>query len=601
MSGLLSSLLIGPIVRQARRRFSQPIDSQPSCDHNQVESSSNVRNRTSSASSTSSTSSRNGDGRVIMSDSNYERHSRIRSHGSLAGSNDGPATPTSTLLDGSSQNDEGHSFSLEQNRQVSDRTSPRSLNIQSGVTPRNGSIGSGRHTVSSPYVNRQENPNTEITRIPDNRLDMDDIGTQPLLPEDDGMGILRQKIHAIRDLKSSSAEKARMVHELMTANYNALQGGNDSHSFKAAPSPSSSRSPERAGTPTSRRSRQSLDQLSVTSASPISVVSQTIRYNVTEDDMKPTFYPGAELDSPLSNVEDVDVEEPEEPCLGCSHYKRNVKLQCFHCKKWYTCRFCHDEVEDHQLNRPQTENMLCMLCGHAQSAAQFCRKCGELTAQYYCNTCKLWDNDSSKSIYHCNDCGICRIGQGLGKDFFHCKTCCGDALDSIEQDSEGRGINTLRFRSSSQSADVSMLSTLESLRVDTGTAPETSLNSQLSAPSSAEQSGRFSSYSLSRGRAVSPVISNYFGIPPYRGPERSYSTSLFGRRASRDDENDNSGEFRIWGTKFKYGYRFLGGETESGGREDEDASGDSNSENEVEDEDEEYDDDDERFDIFGHR
>jgi hypothetical protein len=65
--------------------------------------------------------------------------------------------------------------------------------------------------------------------------------------------------------------------------------------------------------------------------------------------------------------------------------------------------------------------MLCMLCGHAQPAAQYCKQCGELAAQYYCAACKLWDNDASKSIYHCNDCGICRVGKGIGKDFFHCK------------------------------------------------------------------------------------------------------------------------------------------------------------------------------------
>ena len=35
--------------------------------------------------------------------------------------------------------------------------------------------------------------------------------------------------------------------------------------------------------------------------------------------------------------------------------------------------------------------------------------------------CKLWDDDPEKKIYHCDDCGICRIGAGLGKDFFHCK------------------------------------------------------------------------------------------------------------------------------------------------------------------------------------
>lgn len=58
-----------------------------------------------------------------------------------------------------------------------------------------------------------------------------------------------------------------------------------------------------------------------------------------------------------------------------------------------------------------------------QPAAQSCRECGEELARYYCDKCKLWDNDPRKSIYHCDDCGICRQGKGLGEDFFHCKKC----------------------------------------------------------------------------------------------------------------------------------------------------------------------------------
>jgi hypothetical protein len=50
-----------------------------------------------------------------------------------------------------------------------------------------------------------------------------------------------------------------------------------------------------------------------------------------------------------------------------------------------------------------------------------CINCGEISAQYYCNICKLWENRQNKPIYHCGDCGICRRGMGLGKDFFHCK------------------------------------------------------------------------------------------------------------------------------------------------------------------------------------
>ncbi|KAK9374105.1 uncharacterized protein V1513DRAFT_127132 [Lipomyces chichibuensis] len=108
---------------------------------------------------------------------------------------------------------------------------------------------------------------------------------------------------------------------------------------------------------------------------------------------------------------------------GCAHYQRGVKLQCSVCDQWHTCRFCHDDVEDHQLIRSETKNMLCTYCFQPQSAAQDCRGCGRRVAKYFCEKCKLWDDDPDKSIYHCNDCGICRIGEGLGKDFFHCKTC----------------------------------------------------------------------------------------------------------------------------------------------------------------------------------
>ncbi len=65
--------------------------------------------------------------------------------------------------------------------------------------------------------------------------------------------------------------------------------------------------------------------------------------------------------------------------------------------------------------------MLCMLCSTPQKASDVCVNCGEIAANYYCNICKLWENRKSKPIYHCNDCGICRRGLGLGKDFFHCK------------------------------------------------------------------------------------------------------------------------------------------------------------------------------------
>jgi hypothetical protein len=69
--------------------------------------------------------------------------------------------------------------------------------------------------------------------------------------------------------------------------------------------------------------------------------------------------------------------------------------------------------------------MMCMYCSTVQPAGQTCinEECGKPVAAYYCKECKLWDNDSKKNIYHCHDCGICRIGLGLGIDYFHCQVC----------------------------------------------------------------------------------------------------------------------------------------------------------------------------------
>ncbi|OAD80342.1 hypothetical protein PHYBLDRAFT_99199, partial [Phycomyces blakesleeanus NRRL 1555(-)] len=119
----------------------------------------------------------------------------------------------------------------------------------------------------------------------------------------------------------------------------------------------------------------------------------------------------------------VSYHKKEDGILGCQHYQRNCKLQAACCEKIFVCRFCHDEASDHAIVRVETKNMLCMLCKTIQPAGKDCHKCGEQMAAYYCDKCKLWDNIPNKEIYHCDDCGICRRGKGLGEDFFHCMKC----------------------------------------------------------------------------------------------------------------------------------------------------------------------------------
>ncbi|XP_025836321.1 RING finger and CHY zinc finger domain-containing protein 1 isoform X2 [Agrilus planipennis] len=116
-------------------------------------------------------------------------------------------------------------------------------------------------------------------------------------------------------------------------------------------------------------------------------------------------------------------EGPPEEAIkspGCAHYKRKSKFVTPCCNKVYTCRFCHDEREDHTMNRKEVSELICTLCDTRQPVQAECQNCGIRFGKYTCLECNLFD-DEDKNQYHCNGCGICRIG-GADK-FFHCKKC----------------------------------------------------------------------------------------------------------------------------------------------------------------------------------
>ena len=235
------------------------------------------------------------------------------------------------------------------------------------------------------------------------------------LAEDDGMGQMRQQILAIQQMDSSNEVKARLIYTVMTEKYNVSQ----QNSHARARSPASIQSSGRPYTPSSPKSMNSLPLSASPPTSSSSSGDGSNPFQLVPEDLKPTHWEKPQAEAVLgSRVAEVQ-DEPK--ALGCAHYKRNIKLQCSACNRWYTCRFCHDAVEDHMLNRRETRNMLCMLCGCAQPASKECVLCGCTAAWYYCNVCKLWDDDPCKEIYHCEDCGICRIGAGIGKSHLHCK------------------------------------------------------------------------------------------------------------------------------------------------------------------------------------
>lgn len=136
--------------------------------------------------------------------------------------------------------------------------------------------------------------------------------------------------------------------------------------------------------------------------------------------------------------------DPEKTIFGCEHYKRNCKLRALCCAKLFTCRFCHDKVSDHSMDRKATSEMMCMHCCKIQPVGPICTtpSCnGLLMAQYYCNICKFFDDE--RSVYHCPFCNLCRVGKGLGSDFFHCMTCnCCLSVKLVDHKCREKGLET---------------------------------------------------------------------------------------------------------------------------------------------------------------
>lgn len=136
--------------------------------------------------------------------------------------------------------------------------------------------------------------------------------------------------------------------------------------------------------------------------------------------------------------------DQEKKVFGCEHYKRNCKLLAVCCNKLFTCRFCHDKSSDHTMDRKATSEMMCMCCLKIQPVGPICKtpSCEGLSmAKYYCSICKLFDDE--RTVYHCPFCNLCRLGKGLGIDFFHCMTCnCCLGMKLVEHNCREKGLET---------------------------------------------------------------------------------------------------------------------------------------------------------------
>lgn len=117
------------------------------------------------------------------------------------------------------------------------------------------------------------------------------------------------------------------------------------------------------------------------------------------------------------------------PYEGCDHYKRKATLLAPCCGEFFACRFCHDAAKyegnpdpkkAHQLDRKAVKIIKCMRCDTQQQAGPTCVTCSVTLGAYWCSLCVLLD-DVDKGQYHCDKCGICRVG---GQEAHtHCDKC----------------------------------------------------------------------------------------------------------------------------------------------------------------------------------
>ncbi|CAN8068630.1 unnamed protein product [Agarophyton chilense] len=110
---------------------------------------------------------------------------------------------------------------------------------------------------------------------------------------------------------------------------------------------------------------------------------------------------------------------------GCNHYRRNCWILADCCDRYFPCRRCHDEqTQTHQIDRYATKMVACVKCGDVdQPVRSHCRSCGVQFARYFCGVCKFYDDTPGRHAYHCEGCGMCRVGKGLGIDNYHCYGC----------------------------------------------------------------------------------------------------------------------------------------------------------------------------------
>lgn len=116
----------------------------------------------------------------------------------------------------------------------------------------------------------------------------------------------------------------------------------------------------------------------------------------------------------------------------CKHYRHWCSSVHPKTKQLVACRHCYTAqneetllCDEHEFDRFNVSKMQCVFCHCYQTTGSSCINpdCTmyDRHHRYYCDVCHLWEDDVSKAIFHCEKCGICRMGRR--DDYAHCDTC----------------------------------------------------------------------------------------------------------------------------------------------------------------------------------
>jgi len=103
---------------------------------------------------------------------------------------------------------------------------------------------------------------------------------------------------------------------------------------------------------------------------------------------------------------------------NCPHYRTGCRIFAECCRQFFLCRLCHNETEDHEIDRYAIQKIQCKKCKHIQEKSNHCADCQERFADHYCNKCNVWCADP---IYHCDKCNICY--KSSAEERHHCDHC----------------------------------------------------------------------------------------------------------------------------------------------------------------------------------